>query len=377
MIRLLFILFMLGLSSYATVRSTTGTLNFDRNDDGTPEMVLNGSGLSIGQNSGNSSLEIQGTLGFEFTSYSSNATLGNRTLVFANTSNDNITLTLPDANSAVGRLYKIKKTATQNRLILSGGNHLIDGSNDFYLLEGPSLPVVEVASDGSNWFILKYNSLSETVIGADNLVGWWKFDESAGSSTASDSSSQRRDGVLNNMDPGSVWVTGQIGNALDFDGTDDYVEVTSLPVGEAFTVMAWAKSDTTNWNNTGMILSARSGSGFIIHPTANSKNVKYYIQSNVPGYTEVGSVTPSDIQIWHHYAFSYSGNTTQNYALYLDGEIVSSGTTSVPRDVTTVTLNLGKDHTLGRYLNGQLDDARVYTKALSEAEVNQIYLKGR
>ena len=51
------------------------------------------------------------------------------------------------------------------------------------------------------------------------LVAYWDFDEGTGS-TAHDSENGY-DGVIN----GATWTTGVSGNALSFDGTDDYVEV--------------------------------------------------------------------------------------------------------------------------------------------------------
>jgi polysaccharide biosynthesis transport protein len=63
----------------------------------------------------------------------------------------------------------------------------------------------------------------ETISTTENLVGHWKLDESSGT-TASDSSGNDNAGTLAN---GSVWTAGKIGNALSFDGVNDYVNVLS------------------------------------------------------------------------------------------------------------------------------------------------------
>jgi hypothetical protein len=70
------------------------------------------------------------------------------------------------------------------------------------------------------------------------LVGWWWFNEGSGT-TAHDSSMYGNDGTLMN---GPQWVAGYFGNALKFDGTDDYVTVPhneSLCVSTGVSVMAW------------------------------------------------------------------------------------------------------------------------------------------
>jgi len=54
-----------------------------------------------------------------------------------------------------------------------------------------------------------------------NMEGHWKFDETSGT-TADDASSNNRDGTLSSS---PAWSTGLINNALHFDGTDDYVEI--------------------------------------------------------------------------------------------------------------------------------------------------------
>ena len=49
------------------------------------------------------------------------------------------------------------------------------------------------------------------------LVGYWNFQEGAGT-TAYDKSGNGNHGALTNMDPNTDWSDGQIGGGLDFDG---------------------------------------------------------------------------------------------------------------------------------------------------------------
>ena len=69
--------------------------------------------------------------------------------------------------------------------------------------------------------------------------------------------------------------------------------------------------------------------------------------------------------------------TTKTMQLYLDGQVVASGpTTILPKDLGNTTQNwLGRSqYTADSYYSGQLDDFRIYSRALSEAEVR--YLAG-
>jgi hypothetical protein len=72
------------------------------------------------------------------------------------------------------------------------------------------------------------------------LAGYWKFDEGSGT-VASDSSNNGNTGTLVN---GPQWVDGIRGNALTFDGVDDYVDVldsNNLDVSQSITIEAWVK----------------------------------------------------------------------------------------------------------------------------------------
>lgn len=63
---------------------------------------------------------------------------------------------------------------------------------------------------------------------APGYIGWWKFDEGAGDTTA-DSSGNGNPGVLGggNAARKPVWTTGKFGSGLSFDGVDDLVAMGS------------------------------------------------------------------------------------------------------------------------------------------------------
>ena len=70
------------------------------------------------------------------------------------------------------------------------------------------------------------------------IVGIWLFDEGKGE-TAKDSSGHGHDGVLD----GPSWVDGKFGKALNYDATDDFVEIPhedGLSL-QAYTIAAWVK----------------------------------------------------------------------------------------------------------------------------------------
>jgi hypothetical protein len=79
---------------------------------------------------------------------------------------------------------------------------------------------------------------------------------------------------------------------------------------------------------------------------------------------------------WHHVAVVID-NATMNMALYLDGEVVASDSTTVlPKDLGNTTQNwLGRSEWPNDgYFGGLLDEFRIYSRALSGGEVR--YLAG-
>lgn len=159
----------------ADVKSTTGQIKFDTQMDNQAEMTLNETGLGIGVtpstnlhvhgnaivseqvfiggSSGSSNLNVNGTFGFGIQTVSSNVTLGDYSVVLVNSSSDNIKLTLPYAGNVTNRIYSIKKTSISNSVCIHGNGNKIDDS-PFYLLTSGNISSIEVASDGSQWFIM-------------------------------------------------------------------------------------------------------------------------------------------------------------------------------------------------------------------------------
>ncbi len=115
-------LFLLSSTCFCDVLSTDGKIRFDTRMDGQAEMTLNSTGLGIGVllpssnlhvngnaiiseqlfvggSSGSSNLNVIGTIGYGVQTVSSNATLGDSSVVLVDSSSDNITLTLPYAGN--------------------------------------------------------------------------------------------------------------------------------------------------------------------------------------------------------------------------------------------------------------------------------------
>ncbi|MDO8602086.1 MAG: LamG domain-containing protein [bacterium] len=222
------------------------------------------------------------------------------------------------------------------------------------------------------------------------LVGHWTFDgQYLNTTTSTDTSGQSNNGTLtgasgaqNNPQP----TIGKLGQALKFDGTDDHVDLgtsNSLRPGTGdFSAVAWIKNlDNNQWNsfigdrNSGSIgtvegwaMSLRDSGDFSVILEDSALNTKYY---DSPATYVDG--------IWHHLAFTWNAGT-EALTLYADGLPLTptKGSDEALGDISPTTrINIGRQPNNGNPYNGSIDDVRIYNRALSAAEVLQLYNQGK
>ncbi|MBN2588533.1 MAG: carbohydrate-binding protein [Sedimentisphaerales bacterium] len=197
-----------------------------------------------------------------------------------------------------------------------------------------------------------------------------KFDEGRGT-FASDSTGNNWNGTLVND---AKWISGKFGNAVDLDGSNDYI---SLPAGVVdgltnFTISTWINIDSSSdWtrvfdfgNNTDvyMCLTPQSGGNGPIRFTIKNGDIR----DQIDGSTAIPT------NIWSHIAVTYNGGTG---ILYVDGTEVgrNSNMTLNPDSLGITTQNyIGKSQYSDPYLDGLVDDFRIYENALGASEIANI-----
>lgn len=163
---------------------------------------------------------------------------------------------------------------------------------------------------------------------------------------------------------------------LNLDGVDDYIDG-SLSNPQSETISVWVSSATVNWNVRGWISSTRSQNGHIIHPLIGTKEVYFYVLSSNGTYYDIGTGTPSDIQIPHMYTITTNGSNL--HKAYIDNVLVTTSTTSISRTPTPTpqTWDLGRDNLPppndNRYGNGIIYKCLRYNRALTSDEIQQNY----
>lgn len=197
-------------------------------------------------------------------------------------------------------------------------------------------------------------------------VGAWSMGLGPTGATLRDWSGMRNHGTLTNMDPATDWVVSDGQYALDFDGTDDYVEITDrTPSGTPYSISVWASADVldntqdqiTNSNNKFQIGVADPG----------------MIYSYAPDYYVAWSVTWT-LNTWGHHAFTIDHDVFLPYFNGVNRGVFS--TTSISSG--TGTLYLARYYNLvygGNWFNGRIDDVRIYNRVLSPQEIKLLSLR--
>jgi len=174
------------------------------------------------------------------------------------------------------------------------------------------------------------------------------------------------------------------GGYLNFDGTDDYATLPELSLaGNEISFTVWNYGVTAK-NSSIIYLEDSSGNRiFNVHLPWGSSEVffdKGY-GGGSPSFDRIQkSVSNSEYQGWHHWAFTANASTG-SMKIYLDSVLWHSGTgkTKGMYDATgNRDRRIGRDGS-SRYHQGYVSNLKLYTKELTAAEVLQNYnaTKGR
>ncbi len=264
-------------------------------------------------------------------------------------------------------MSSIKPSVTPPRMFLQSKRLLSFGVGAAFLLsQFPPLPAFALPS-------------------TDSLVGYWKFDETSGS-VAVDSSGDGKTGTHNNTPTISTTVpTTNFSNARSLQfagaGTKRYVSSSLAWPSTAGTMSAWVYptsysdwSVATGWKltgaNNGYILLDEGGSG-------SPGRWRAVFRPDLSGNAEVNIAASSTItqNAWSHISMTWSkSGGTYTFALYVNGVLqgTNTWTGSVGSSgVGNFAVARGGD-TDDNYYTGNVDDVRVYKRALTQSEMTDL-----
>ena len=222
-----------------------------------------------------------------------------------------------------------------------------------------------------------------------NLVAHWKMNDNAADKIVLDSFGDYHGTNIANTADKSV--AGKINTALDFDGVNDYVTISSTGIWDtlgntsnALTFACWYYSASGATGDRGLFSKGNDprmmSFGFVdsgMHLAFLCKNGSDGNALWVNATTNYGVNCPTQ---WVHYAVTYDGSrVTNGVVLYINGSVV--GMYGRFNSLAGVATNaspfmIGHLYNSSTRAKGRIDDMRVYDRVLSSNEIAIIYNAG-
>ena len=205
------------------------------------------------------------------------------------------------------------------------------------------------------------------------LVGWWKLDESSGN-IAYDSSGKGNNGRIQGN---PQWVAGQIGGALQFDGSGDYVDcgnAASLDIygsDAQVTIALWVNSPNVGQVHGSLVTKGEWNDSYSLLIKGEPRKL-WAADSDT-----TLSANPLTNNQWYHVAVTTDG-TTGEVKFYINGQLSGvrkKNTSGIGQ--TSIPVNIAREqYGAGRwYFNGMIDDVRIYNQILTQDRIQDI-MKG-
>ncbi|HRN69724.1 MAG TPA: LamG domain-containing protein, partial [Candidatus Woesebacteria bacterium] len=237
-------------------------------------------------------------------------------------------------------------------------------------------------------------------------VAWYQFNECSGTTAYNAARNGNNDPAGNNgtivigssgsqtsagtCDTSGAWANGKDGKrnaSLNFDGNDDYVQVTDHVTlkSSAFSVTMWINAHSLN-TRQGIVTKRRnSGDGFSDFEwrfgfreeaaATNQNNQLEFTWYSSNAADRIASKQLFTTDRWYHTVFTHTG--TESF-IYIDGKLDNTKNTSVAYDSNKSgnSLWIGSSRLNLRPFNGQIDDVKIYNYALTPEQIKLDYNGG-
>lgn len=292
-----------------------------------------------------------------------------------------VTMTAPANGSTVAATVNVSANATDNTGVV-GVQFKLDGN--ILSSEDTSSPYTvswntTSATNGSHTLTAVArdaagNTTTATPVtvtvannGGGGLVAAYNFNEGAGA-TVGDLSGNNN---LGNIFQSTWYASGKYGKALAFDGSNDYVSVAdsnSLDLTNRMTLEAWVRPTANSGWRTVLMKENNGELAYAMYARESSNRPSGWLRINPTSGSSQSAVSNTGLTLnaWSHLALTYDGSVMR---LYVNG--VQKGTRNVTGNMYTSSnpLKFGGNGVWGEYFAGQLDEIRIYNRALNASEI--------
>ncbi|MDP9000651.1 MAG: LamG domain-containing protein [Myxococcota bacterium] len=203
------------------------------------------------------------------------------------------------------------------------------------------------------------------------LVALYPFDETSGT-TSADTSGNGHAASLQ----GATFGPGLKNNAATMNGIGQYVTLPNAIVNglTSFSISTWVNLNAAPTHCHIFDFGSSPTTYMFLTPHSGNRTLQFAITTGGPTGEETINTLMLATGSWQHVAVTLGGRTG---ILYVNGVRVAQNATMVltPTSLGATTNNwLGRSQfTMDPYLNARIDQFRIYDRALSAAEVQQLF----
>ncbi len=222
------------------------------------------------------------------------------------------------------------------------------------------------------------------------LVGYWSFEGTA-DSTVDDYSGNGNTGTMTNMDTGTDYVTGYKSSStgLDFDSTNDYVALGSgssiddiWDGGGTLSFWTYTRSDGSGVN--GRYIQKDNGTNgwqLFMYDDGGENRLVWGARFSTQSYfnRQLGTFPYNE---WTHIVITYDSSSSANRLTYyvngVDvGEVVDVAPSGSYQSDASLDLEIGRESDNSDFLDGVMDDIRLYSRSLSASDIETLYTQSK
>jgi len=200
-----------------------------------------------------------------------------------------------------------------------------------------------------------------------NLQGYWRLN-----GNANDTSSNGYNLTNNNS---VTYTTGKFSDAGSFNGTDQYLSILdasapNLEITQDQTWSCWIYPDVMPQNGKRIMGKRLNGKKSILFSSAAPRYELAGLSTN-ENVTSTISLTAGN---WYHIVGVYDSTNTK-LKIFVNGiktEVTASGSATDTNDI----FSIGAEGSNGQYFDGLIDDVAIFNRALTDAEIQEIYQGG-